>query len=608
MTLYEIVQNLPDEKQRAAIKDYERCVMIAGPGSGKTYRLVLKVAYLLGQEVTSMQKIACVTYMNDAVREIEDRLSKYGFEDENRLFVGTVHKFCITSIILPFKSIFLPDWPDYLRIADQDMQYDLLVQALEALEMYVPVNESKRRKMLRDTLQSMKANRITQLLNPRYIIREDEMKILNQYLYFLRQDGYVDFDDIAIEACRLVIEQPQVRNYIVAQYPWLVIDEYQDLGKVFNALVFHLVKHSDIKFFVVGDANQSIMGFQGAEPTYLERLAELNGVEKVPIRITRRCLPHIIDAANMLLPSSENKIETIHPPDQDRKLNYKFCPNGLDEQIVFICNEAQRLHNNKNIPYGDIAVLCRNTYTITQIAKAFSQVGVPYSGKEDGRYPRVPLTRWLEDISSWMREGWQTGSPRFHNVYRQYRKLIHLQDNRTRRKETDLAIQSRFFQALWHQTDLNVPVWQWLTTLIDILQLDKIVEDVEPLEPYNAKGFWEFSELTQPGGKLESLTVADLALCGRSDKSVFLSTLHSSKGLEFDAVIIPELEQGRLPDYRNTSEEKVAEERRLLYVGITRAKREITLLSSGFYILPWGKKSPDGHSQFLEELGLFASH
>lgn len=595
MSLYDIVQNLPDDKQRDAIQKYKRCVMIAGPGSGKTYRLVLKIAYLLGQEIKPMQQIACITYMNDAVREIENRISQFGFENDNRLFIGTVHKFCITAIILPFKSIFLRDWSDNLHIADEDIQLDILKS------MY----PSKGRRELKNLLKSIREIRIHQLFNEYHSFSKADAENSRVYLEKLRQQGYVDFDDIAIEAFRLVMTQPIVRNYLVARYPWLVIDEYQDLGRVFNALVSHLIKHTNVNFFIVGDTNQSIMGFQGANPQDLEDLAKYEDIEKVSIRITRRCLPHIIEAANKLLPEKESPIETIHTSDGNRKLNYKYCPNGIDEQIQFICKQIQYIHHKKTMEYGDIAILCRENTTVQKIASSFTKLGIPYSGDKDGRYRRVPLTRWLEDIASWIKEGWKSGSPpRFHTIYKQYISLINNKYNLQRQNETELSIQAKFFHAIWNPSNLNIPVWQWLIDLTEALSLDKLVEEVGKLDPYDAKGFWEFSELTQIGRSLENLTVADLALCGRSNKSVFLSTLHNSKGLEFDVVMIPDMEQGRLPDYRSKSEEEIAEERRLLYVGITRAKRDIWLLSSGFYLKTWGDKSRDGHSQFLEEIGL----
>lgn len=592
----QMIEELPDTQQKNAIREYSRCVVTAGPGSGKTYRLVLKIAYLLGQVVPALQSIACITYMNEAVREIENRISQLGFEDEQRLFVGTVHKFCITAVILPFKDIYLPEWPAEFRIADEEIQLDLVEKTYQALNIPIPSKEGKLRAQLRNIGQHRKA----QLLGATSWDKK-LAKFAQYYLRLLREQGLVDFDDIAIESCRLVITEAIVRDYIRSRYSWLIIDEYQDLGQVFNKLITYLVQCTNINFFVVGDANQSIMGFQGADPSYLQKLATIEGVEKVNIQITRRCLPHIVNTANRLLPPKSALIRPLQTDNNNKWVKIKKCPSGIHEQISVITTQIQ-LDNTQNTPYGEIAVLCRTKDTVGQIADAFSDAKINYAGKEDGRYTRTPLTRWLEDVAAWLREGWNTGTPKFQRIHRTYRKLLENATPVLFADYTELQLQTLFLSTLWDCRQTDTFVSEWLPFITKNLLLDEIATNLSYTEPRNAKAFWELNSLTQPGQKLDNLTIADLALCGRSENSVFLSTLHSSKGLEFEVVIIPDLEQGRLPSWFAKTDLEIAEERRLLYVGITRAKKKILLLYSGFYLMPWGQRSKEGRSQFLDEI------
>jgi len=601
MQLHDLIEELSDPQQQAAIRSFKRCVVTAGPGSGKTYRLVLKLAYLLGQEVQAPQAIACITYMNDAVREIEDRVSNLGFDGDERLFIGTVHRFCITAILLPFYDVFVIGFPKKLSIVDEDAQHNYISQALITFGISDKLDIPD--KIIKFWKQKINKYRIDLALAKTPSSQEVLREVAEAYKALLRENQQVDLEDIALEAYRLITTEPQVRAFVRAHYPWLVVDEYQDLGQIFNELIMALIQKTDINLFIVGDANQSIMGFQGAEPSYLRNLGKMPGVKQISIQITRRCLPHIVELANKLISDHDSKILTLQAKDGTRAVKYKECLGGLDQQITCIVEEIQHLQNI-GTPLGEIAVLCRTKDVVKQFSDAFIDAGINYSGDKDERYPRTPLTRWLEDLAMWQTEGWEIGNPKFEKIYRDYNRFIKLSNYTALELRTSLDRKTHFFMTLWKSKQKGLLVSDWLTSLAQELNLDLIVEGLTNFEPYDVKAFWEFSERTQPHQKLGHMTIADLALCGRSAKSVFLSTLHSSKGLEFDTVIIPDLEQGRLPDYRAETTSEIDEERRLLFVGITRAKRDVFLLWSNFYTLPWGKRSTDGRSQFLDEMGI----
>lgn len=607
-TLSSLIEQLSDERQRFAITAYPRCVMVAGPGSGKTYRLVLKTAYLLGQEVKSPYSIACITYLNDAVREIQDRLSLMGFDDDERLFVGTVHKFCIQAIIIPFKDTFLPDWPDEIQIAGDETQRELVAIILNENGIVLSADKNRRKRELSNYINKINDTRVEMLFSKTGMSNNSIIfEYSKSYVQLLRDNGLVDFLDIAIEAYRLVRTQGKVRSYITSRFPWLVIDEYQDLGRIFNALITTLIYETDLQFFIVGDANQSIMGFQGASPNYLVELQaeaekDETAFELITIPITRRCLPHIVDVANQLLPENVQRISTIQPRNPLKRVEVMYCPDGFEAQVTETVKIINRLHEGENAFLGNIAVLFRNSYSIPQFGEALEDAQLSYSGNKDGRYARTPLTRWLEDIARWQVFNGETNRPKFQNIHRSYRRFVSESGVFSIKEKTELEIQTEFLNSLWNYRDPTQLVSTWLTSLVQNLQLDRIVEGIGRTSPYDSDAFWELSEKTI-NGDLVNMTIHDLALCGRSADSLFVSTLHSSKGLEFDAVIIPELEEGRLPDYRAKSPEQIAEERRLLFVGITRARNDVFLLHSGYYSTPW-RVFRNGSSRFLREMGL----
>jgi len=593
MKLHERINELDEERQNA-VRLSNRTVVVARPGSGKTYTLVLKVAYLLGQVLQAPETVACVTFMNDAVAEIEDRLGDYGFENDPRLFVGTVHKFCYSAILLPFHEVFLKDLP--LTIADEDLQQELLRLSAEICGFPLQSWEIK------EMLLGIQRARSEPLLSNRPI-SVDLAELSDTYVELLRERQLIDFADISIESCKLVINYPIVRDYIKARYPWLIIDEYQDLGAVFNQIVKVLINETDINFFVVGDPNQSIMGFTGAAPSYLREMLDREDVLAVRLKVTRRCMPQIASMANELAPEDE-AMDSWSTDADHRGVQAIYCPEGNSEQIDAIMSIIQQEHK-RGTPYGQIAVLCSNRYSIfSDLTTQLSMFGISYASGKDNRYERTPLTRWLENLAKWSVGGWEKNAPSFNRLWYQYRRF--LRENNLNKTKSDLSLLERFFHVLWNHRSPEMLVHDWLSELAspDELDLYRLVEKMNEGERYLARSFGELEKAVGPRHQLESMTIADLALCGRSAESIYLGTLHSSKGLEFDVVVIPELEQGRLPLWRIIgNEEEIAEARRLLYVGITRARRDVHLLYSGFYTT--GSRAYErGPSQFLKELEL----
>lgn len=595
MKLYHRISELDQERQNAVRKS-KRTVVVARPGSGKTYTLVLKIAYLLGQTLQAPEAVACVTFMNDAVSEIEERLGEYGFESDPRLFVGTVHKFCYSAILLPFHEVFLKDLP--LAIADESLQQELLSLSAEICEF--PLQNWE----INEKLLEIQRARVEPLISNRPI-KVEVAQLADTYVELLRERQLIDFTDISIESCKLVINYPIVRAHIRARFPWLIIDEYQDLGAVFNQIVKVLINETDINFFVVGDPNQSIMGFTGAAPAYLREMLKREDVLAINLKVTRRCMPQIARIANKLAPEDE-AMDPLSTDIEHRGVQTRYCPEGNSEQLETILSIIQQ-EREHGTPYGQIAVLCSNRYGIfDDLTSQLSDHKITYSSGKDNRYERTPLTRWLENLARWSLQGWGNNEPRFNRLWHQYRRFLY--ENNSYNTKNELALLERFFHFLWSNRSSEMLVRDWLNELgaPEGLGLYSLVEKMNDGERYLAHSFKDLESKVAPKHPLEQMTIADLALSGRSAESIYLSTLHSSKGLEFEVVLIPELEQGRLPLRRIISnEEQIAEARRLLYVGITRARRDVYLLYSGFYQTV-SRVYELGPSQFLEELELLS--
>jgi DNA helicase-2/ATP-dependent DNA helicase PcrA len=237
MSLFTERLNRLNRQQREAVQTVGRCVVLAGPGSGKTHVLVLKVAHLIGEVIQPPRKVACITFLNDAVQEIKDRLWDFGYAHGAHVFVGTVHSFCLANIILPFKSILLDRWPTRIVIADKDQQIDCLAFAAShsgsVWDRYETIQQ----------LEELRKYRVHVSLNtvPKAWVENGQAARLHQlkadYETELHRRGMIDFNDIVIGAYQLIQTSREVRSFVVSCFPWIAIDEYQDLQPLMHGMV-----------------------------------------------------------------------------------------------------------------------------------------------------------------------------------------------------------------------------------------------------------------------------------------------------------------------------------------------------------------------------------
>lgn len=254
-----------DDMQFAAYKAVNNTVIIAGPGSGKTTVLTLKVIQLLTEMIYPPRGLACLTYSTEAAREFKDRLAKLGLEKRKNVFLGTVHSFCLAEIIIPFASLY-PQYkiPVPIRIISEAEKKRLFnSQDYAGNPKLTDVDKERTRNI----------HGISRVEIESYDIA---LKAAISFEELLMQEGYLDFISMIKLAVELIKNEPYVRKALEANYPWIIVDEYQDLGKPLHELILTLLDLTKIKVFAVGDADQSIYDFQGAAPDYLIELRAPN--------------------------------------------------------------------------------------------------------------------------------------------------------------------------------------------------------------------------------------------------------------------------------------------------------------------------------------------
>ena len=577
-------------KQRAAYEAEGNTVLLAGPGSGKTATLVLRVARLL-DEISAPRGLACLTYSTEAAREFERRLSAYGIHSGGRLFMGTVHAFCLAQVLRPFSHLLAPAQQHLARseIASDEEMSSALKKGLDRAGIGDPPAFWGSRLSEFRRLARVDPGIAKQL--------DDQLpEVCVGYETELRRLGRIDFDDVILGSLALISSVEHVGRALAAKFPWLVIDEYQDLGLALHRIVVRLLDCHGVRIFAVGDPDQSIYAFQGARPEFLDDLSHRHDVHVERLELNYRCRQQIIDASlHVLQPSEVRQFQAVET-DSKGEIVFQRCPNGLAEQGAYIV-ESIRERLTAGIPAGEIAVLGKRWDDIRAIETVLRDANVPFRVVRGRDYKATAATMWVEDIAAWCAGGWRKGQPRMAEIMSRWARLRVTgfgPQARAERLDRDVTV----YQTLSRLRDPNMSLGTWLDAVASGLDLDGLVmkADKAPLRFRH-----ELSQLMLMLQSLRRKPNSDQLLgefTGVERNKVILQSLHSSKGLEYSMVYLIALESGVIPAYR----EPPAEARRLFYVGMTRAKREVHLLWSGFHISGKGKRNAYGHSPLVEEL------
>ncbi|MPZ68785.1 MAG: AAA family ATPase [Actinobacteria bacterium] len=488
----------------------------------------------------------------------------------------------MTKIVIPYAPVV--GWSDVAgaSIANPGEQNDAFEAAVKAVyspsedTRYIRSTMDKARKMLAtaDELRQM-GSRIPQLIEA--------------YEHNLRAEALIDFEDLVTSALRLVEEFPFVRRALAARYRCLYVDEYQDLPPALDRLVRALCfSDVDVRLFAVGDPDQSIYGWTGSRPELLDELSNTDEIATVRLNVNYRCGAEIIAYSQRVLPS-EREIGAVREGGEVRAVH---CPSGIDEQrqeTGGIVDKARAL----GTPLEEIAVICRKNEECSEMADFLRARSIPCFVRS-GHYGLTAATMLVENLAAWVVFPRGSSGRSLSDLLRTWHGLLG-----TSAKPTDDVSLVRLLRES-AQTP-NQPASEFLQAVIDrglgaSLRSRANSQDAQEIAKMR-------SALTE--GDLSGLTLQALADRARPVGRVEVTTMSSAKGLEFDVVIMTALEEGLVPFYWSTQDPKeLAEERRKFYVSITRARREVHLLYSGWFTWPSGASRHDGPSRFLVELGL----
>lgn len=564
-------------EQRSAARERGHCVVLAGPGSGKTKTLTIAMARTLIEDVPEPRGVACITYNNECAIELESRLAKFGISGGGRSFVGTVHSFALSQVIAPYARCIPGLLPEDFRVANKaqsraavEAAYDKVFSAAGDPHDRWKFAEEKRRRDVDRTLPAWHGQ------NP------ELAAFIEAYEAELRRQGLIDFDDMPLIAFRMVKEQAWIGDALRARFPVLFVDEYQDLGHALHELVLLLCFEKGIRLFAVGDADQSIYGFIGANPQLLQSLIQRHHVTTIRLRFNYRSGARIIRASLGALGEERDYRGIDGAPEGE--LTYWPVQAGHPMQAAHIAKTILPALFARGFKPDQLAVLYRAAWLGDKVAEALEDADIPFVRTDGNALVKRSsrLARFVESCASWATGGWREADPPFGRLLSQANALVY--GGRASEAE-ELALSRQLISFLRSSIDSDETTNAWLRRLCREL--------IGPWRVLSRNADQEWELCSEMVARTDPARDQDMPLnifAGRVDGTgrVTLSTLHSAKGREFDAVIMFGINADDIPNWRDKKTDRALREaRRLFYVGVTRPRKELCLVYQEHHHSAW---------------------
>jgi DNA helicase-2/ATP-dependent DNA helicase PcrA len=564
-------------EQSAAVAEKGHCVVLAGPGSGKTKTLTTAMARVLVEDVIDPRGVACITYNNECAIELETRLARLGVTPGDRAFIGTVHSFALSQVIGPYARCVPVGLPPNFRVATRP-------ETTAAVEVaYRNAINGADNPHRRWEFATEKRRRDVDRTRPEWRRRNPELAaFIEAYEAELRRQGLLDFDDMPLLAYRMIKENAWIREALRARFPVLFVDEYQDLGHALHELVLLLCFDGGIRLFAVGDADQSIYAFTGANPDLLESLTRRADVRTIKLRFNYRSGAKIIRASLGALGEERDYRGVDGAPDGD--LSFWPVQYGHDSQAQAVVDTIIPKLAEQGFELGQIAVLYRAAWLGDKVAAVLKAADIPFVRTDTNALVKRSsrLARFIEHCAVWATGGWRKADPPYARLLAQAIALV-FGRYASEREEQDLSATLMAF--------LNASIGSTETTHAWLQRFSRDLITPWRAIARNSEQEWDVCATmianTDPAQNLD-LPLAHFA--GRIEGAgrVSLSTLHSAKGREFDAVIMYGVNASDIPSERDKrTPASLREARRLFYVGVTRPKKHLSLIYQEHHHSPW---------------------
>ena len=630
----DILNGLNNKQYEAVTKTEGPVLVIAGAGSGKTKVLTHKIAYLMEEKNVMPWNILAITFTNKAANEMKERITNIVGEKAKDIWMGTFHSICVRILR---KHIDRIGYDTSFIIFDTSDQKTLIKRCMKDLQVDDKLFTEK-------SIQAEISNAKNEMIEPDTYLarshgdfrREKIGQVYELYQRRLKENNAIDFDDI-INFCLKIFEQnDDILSYYSSKFQYILVDEYQDTNKSQFTLVKNLAKANG-NITVVGDNDQGIYSFRGADiSNILNFEKDFKGTEIIKLEQNYRCTGNILKIANSVIKNNETKYEKkLWTENGVGNLPRVYSADNEYDEATFIVDQINHLKREEKYSYSDFAVLYRMNTQSRAIEDILRREGIPYKIVGGLKFYE---RKEIKDIVSYLRLVHNTADNlSLMRIINEPKRGI---GKTSLDKIADLAIanetsmyeviknsdafglnrvflSSREFinvieEARQKKDDLSIS--ELVKFLLKKSGYTKALEDENTIEAENRiENLEEFLTVAMEFEKeeaantlqdfLEGMTLSsDIDNVDESDESVTLMTLHSAKGLEFPVVFLVGMEEGIFPGYRSMGEpQELEEERRLCYVGITRAKEYLFLTCSKKRTI-FGSTSCNLPSRFIDEI------
>lgn len=630
-----LLTGLNKEQQQAVQHTEGPLLILAGAGSGKTKVLTVRIAHLLSQGINPYEILA-ITFTNKAAKEMKSRVEGLVGDVANRIWLSTFHSFCAKFLRFEIDSFL--GYNSNFTIYDTSDSQAVIKAALKALNLddkYYPVGA------MIAAISDAK-NQLLFASDFRKQARDFyQQKVADVYEYYereLRKNNALDFDDLLLVAVKLLQSNAAVLDKYSHRFRYVMIDEYQDTNHAQYLLAKLLASHWK-NIAVVGDADQSIYAWRGADiQNILDFEKDYPNCTSIKLEQNYRSTKIILDAANAVIDNNEGRPEKNLWTDKTEGAKIQhFTAQSEHEEAAFIGDTIAKKHDIHDVPFGDMAILYRTNAQSRVLEEALIKRALPYTMVGGTKfYDR----KEIKDVLAYLRVLYNPFDDlsllRIINVPKRSigaTTVAKLQEY-ARANGTSLFMtltQLHLIDSIKGKTkekleEFGILIFTLVSemenrTVLDILEsildrtgyLAQLEESTDPQDQARAENIGELLSVakdfqdTNPSGTVEDFLeqvalVNDVDSFEQEESKVTLMTLHAAKGLEFPIVFLCGLEEGLFPHSRTLmNPEEIEEERRLAYVGITRAEKEL-YISNATTRTVFGRTSSYLPSRFIDEI------
>ena len=658
----ELLKGLNDRQAEAVQYQGPALLIGAGAGSGKTRVLTRRIAWILSQFGAWPSQILAITFTNKAASEMRERLRRLIGPVADRMWVSTFHSACVRILRRDGKEIGLRSGFTIYDTADSERLIKLIGKDLNIdLKRYTPrnilshISDYKNnlqdwRTQLQEYAPDYRPGQRGQQITARFGNEEELYSVIYaEYEHRLAQANAVDFDDLIVRTVQLLQQSPMVAQYYHHRFRYVLVDEYQDTNHAQYVLMRELAgadadKQDPAWITVVGDSDQSIYAFRGADISNIRDFEkDFPGARTILLEQNYRSTQTILDAANAIIVKNEGrKPKKLWTALGKGEPIVGYAADNAQQEAAWIATEIARLRSEEGIPYSDMAIMYRANAQSRALEEGLINAGLPYQLVGGTRfYERKEIKDALAYLHAIANPQDDVNMRRILNVPK---RGLAARAEAAATSYADLH-QVSFWEGVQHieevpgASTLMVKRMKAFRDLITSLTdfaaehdtkpsqiVEKVLEESgvldelrKSVDPQDASRLENLGQLQSVAAEFEQKTpdatlagflettalVADSdQLPGLGDDSgkVTLMTLHTAKGLEYPVVFLTGMEQGTFPHSRCLEDaDEMQEERRLAYVGVTRAKRRLYLTRAAVRS-QWGQVNEMLPSQFLDDI------